>query len=433
MPTPVYAGPAITELKAGATTPTPINQYREAGTASPNGIIGQGAVGQVFNGVQGRGIAFNEHADAPIVGAPGGLDQPRQVASIPNLPAGFTPGGYNGPGTGGVNPYANKGSGLNFYKGGVIPEEVVGVGLQSGQPYSFGEKGPEGVIPNDQMPPNLKSKKPDLFDQLMSKGGDIHYTEDDGKTKRSIKIGQTPALPRQAPDTSIGGNNSYAEGGPIGADPAGPRVGPGDPFGQGPAPYSQSGPWAPYRDLWDYLFGPYQGNQIEGQRLRAADERQKLLQRSYAMTDYFNKGHAQSPDASERNAKSKYPGHFQTSDVNAPNSYAAGGTIGYNPNTPSLGSQSGGLFNPPDLQNVVSRGYNSSPQTPLFPQIGVATNNGQSLVASSQRLNSLLPSEQQLYSGTLQDEFGVQPDDVFAMARKLAPQVSGLHTPKYSA
>jgi hypothetical protein len=114
------------------------------------------------------------------------------------------------------------------------------------------------------------------------------------------------------------------------------------------------------------------------------------------------------------------------------NRYASGGTIGYNPgNTPSLGSQSADFFNDPRLQQVVAQGFNSSPQTPLFPQIGVATNGGQSLVASSQRLNSLLPSEQSVYAGTLRDEFGAQPDDVFALARKLAPQVSGLRTPRY--
>lgn len=115
------------------------------------------------------------------------------------------------------------------------------------------------------------------------------------------------------------------------------------------------------------------------------------------------------------------------------NSYAAGGTIGYDPsNVPSLGSQASDFFNDPNLSTVVNRGYNSSPQTPLFPQIGIATGQGQSLIPSMQRLNSLLPSEQSLYAGALQDEFGAQPDDVFSLSKRLAPQVSGLRTPRFA-
>jgi SLT domain-containing protein len=40
------------------------------------------------------------------------------------------------------------GHGHGYSGGGVIPEHVVGVGLSSGQPYSFGENGPELVVPN---------------------------------------------------------------------------------------------------------------------------------------------------------------------------------------------------------------------------------------------------------------------------------------------
>ena len=38
--------------------------------------------------------------------------------------------------------------GKGFAEGGVIPEPIVGVGLNSGQGYTFGEEGPETVIPN---------------------------------------------------------------------------------------------------------------------------------------------------------------------------------------------------------------------------------------------------------------------------------------------
>lgn len=105
--------------------------------------------------------------------------------------------------------------------------------------------------------------------------------------------------------------------------------------------------------------------------------------------------------------------------------FATGGTIGY-------GANSSDFFNNPNLKGVVDRGYNSSPQTPLFPQIGIATNGGQSLIPSTQRLNSLLPSEQALYSGALTDEFGANAQDVFSMTKQLAPQVSGLRTPRFT-
>lgn len=104
------------------------------------------------------------------------------------------------------------------------------------------------------------------------------------------------------------------------------------------------------------------------------------------------------------------------------NAYADGGTIGYNPN----------VFNPASLPGIVQRGYNSTPDVPLLPSVGIATGGGQSLIPSAQRINSLLPSEQQAYSGFLQDEAGVQPDDIYALAKKLAPKVTGLTTPRYS-
>ena len=107
--------------------------------------------------------------------------------------------------------------------------------------------------------------------------------------------------------------------------------------------------------------------------------------------------------------------------VKPDNSYAQGGTIGYNPE----------VFNPAGLGDVVNRGYNSIPQVPLLPSVGVATG-GTSLIPSAQRLNSLLPSEQQSYAGSLQDEFGVVPEDVFSLSRKLAPKVTGLTTPRYA-
>jgi len=212
---------------------------------------------------------------------------------------------------------------IGFAQGGVIPEPVVGIGQDSGQTYEFGEEGPEAVVPNDVFAGLMKSIKK----------GTLHYTEDDGTKKRSIKISSDSISPDM----------------------------PG------------------MQDMAD----------------------------------------AQKATDMKGMPKMK-------------NSYATGGTIGYG-QTPSLGQNSSGFFNDPNLQNVVQRGYNSNPGVPLFPQVGLATNGGQSLIPSAQRMNALLPSEQQLYSGTLQDEFGAQPEDVFSMAKRLAPNVSGLRTPNYTS
>lgn len=211
----------------------------------------------------------------------------------------------------------NSINGINLYKdGGVIPEPVTGVGDISGQPYKFGEAGPEAVIPNDE----LEKMPSDMLERLMQASGkvDIHTDGPDGKKQKMSFILKAPV--------------------------------------KGPKP----------------------------------------------------------------------------SPSKAVNSYADGGTIGYDPsNVPSLGSQGAGFFNDPNLQTVVNRGYNSSPQTPLFPQVGIATGQGQSLIPSMQRLNSLLPSEKSLYSGALQDEFGAQPDDIYALSQSLAPGARNLTTPNY--
>lgn len=57
---------------------------------------------------------------------------------------------------GGASPKFYSGGTAIFGDGGIIPEPVVGRGLYSGKPYIFGEKGPEGVIPNDQMPEHMQ-------------------------------------------------------------------------------------------------------------------------------------------------------------------------------------------------------------------------------------------------------------------------------------
>lgn len=117
--------------------------------------------------------------------------------------------------------------------------------------------------------------------------------------------------------------------------------------------------------------------------------------------------------------------------ANGTNSFADGGSIGYDPtNAPTLGGNASGFFNSPNLKTMVDRGFDST-GTPLFPQIGIATNGGQSLIPSIQRLNSLLPSEQSLYGGAV-NEFGGNSADTFALSKSLAPGANNLKTPAFT-
>ena len=106
--------------------------------------------------------------------------------------------------------------------------------------------------------------------------------------------------------------------------------------------------------------------------------------------------------------------------------YAEGGAIGYAPDYEPK------VFNPPDLSGIVTRGYNT-PGVPLLPQVNALTGGGQSLIPSAQGFFNALPSERSAYSGFLQDEAGVQPNDVFEIMKKLAPQVTGIRTPRFAA
>ena len=184
----------------------------------------------------------------------------------------------------------------SFASGGVIPEHVVGVGMESGQPYQFGEEGTEAVVSND------------MLERLMQVAGkvDLQQKDSDGKSRRfSFTLNGSPKKPK---------TNSYANGGTIG--------------------YS---------------------------------------------TDYDPK-----------------------------------------------------VFNPPNLADIVKRGYNT-PGIPLLPQVGVLTGGGQSLIPSAQSFFGALPSERQAFSGFLQDEAGVVPDDVRDLMTRLAPKATGIRTPRFAA
>ncbi|MCR4341815.1 MAG: hypothetical protein NUW01_18220, partial [Gemmatimonadaceae bacterium] len=193
-----------------------------------------------------------------------------------------------------------------YGEGGIIPEKVVGVGTESGQPYEFGEKGTEAVMSNE------------MLQKLMAVAGkvDFHSKGSDGNSQRiTMTLNGPPKLDsKKKPD--MPGMNSYGAGGTIG--------------------YS-------------------------------------------------------------------------------------GGKNDYNP----------AVFNPPDLSSIVGRGFNT-PGIPLPPQVNMLTGGGQSLIPSAQTLTNALPSEVGAYSGFLTDEAGVQANDVFSLAKRLAPQATGVRTPRYA-
>jgi len=225
--------------------------------------------------------------------------------------------------------------------GGIVPEPVMGVGLHSGQTYTFGERGPETVVPQGQSVSDVRGK---------------------------------------------GGTGSYAGGGTIGYDPASGAAGANAFIAQfnqqQAAPQPAAAPPAASQPV--------------------AAPPPLPTQQTSALT----------PPAPAAPQFAGMPGPAPAQNYNAPLS----------PN----------VFNPSNLPSIVARGYNSSPLTPLFPNVGIATNGGQSLIPSAQRYNSLLPSEQQNYSGALQDEFGVVPQDIYSIMQKLMPRVSGLRTPRFA-
>ena len=319
---------ATNQQAAGGVVPAdPFASLRPGGIAAPQlssaAITPQSALAQQNQAPGTLSLSGGQMAPGQTYAAP--INLPPQTGTSGNIVTGFTNyGGDRGIEQSGREEvqrpdYLGGGTFWRDYaQGGVIPEPVTGVGDVSGQPYKFGEEGPEAVMSNE------------MLQKLMAVASkvDFHSKGSDGKSQRiTMTLGGPPKL---------------------------------------------------------------------GAKKKA---------------DMPTDDHDQMPM----------------------NSYASGGAIGYDPSrVPTLGSQSAGLFNDPNLANVVGRGYNATPSVPLFPQIGIATGGGSSLIPSAQRLNSLLPSEQGLYGGALQDEFGVWPNDVFAMTRALAPQVSGLRTPRYT-
>lgn len=400
-----------------------------------------------------------------------------------------------------------------FKHGGPIPEHVIGVGLESGKTYEFGEAGDEFVVPHDKMKDLMGLLGKDMLDSqgTTDAAGNKSYAA--GGT-----IGYTPTADQQSyMQQQIAATAKSNAAQPVQSTPAAPQQQapmPAPSLAPTPSPMSAMTPVAPAAppqptmadkamiggvQVW--AGGPYSGMPVSSSPTNAGDLTPYLKNPNAA--DPTGRVQAPQPIQQPQPQPQPVPQPIGRPNISPPNAYAGlpqiptagiGNTLippmndvgggfggqpgqsgpvpmpyfgdprvgipggengsmralpnvplqGYGPqtgaignnfagNTPTLGSQSAGFFNDPRLQQVVSRGWNSNPNTPLFPQIGIATNGGQSLIPSAQRLNSLSPAEQALYSGALQDEFGAQPEDVYSLARRFAPQSSGLRTPKFAS
>ena len=217
----------------------------------------------------------------------------------------------------------------------------------------------------------------DPADRQYAKGGVIP----EPVVGRGLVSGQTYTFGEEGPEKVEPAEEPYSDG-------AGPSA---EHYGREMPSGTMGGPrGAQHQDIFEVL-------------LNSAEEAE------YSETDKMGK---------KRTAKVKRGGKV--------NSYADGGTIGYSKDYDPK------VFNPPNLGEVVSRGYNT-PGVPLLPQVGLMTGGGQSLIPSAQTFFQALPSERAAYSGFLEDEAGVVPEDVTALMQKLAPQVGNLRTPRFSA
>lgn len=300
---------------------------------------------------------------------PGGINSPTQGAQDALIAQGRVP------------RFFNDGVAI-FGDGGPIPEPVIGQGLFSGQQYIFGENGPETVVPQGKTLADVKSNDPDTSRDPMG-GTSVAAQRPSGQTSDIF-----PPL-----NLRMTGVNSYASGGTIG-----------------------------YADPYAGLSGFGQNGML---RLSPTD-----------------------PDAAGLMAK--YPGRYEITSPQAAAPYLQSPTPAPAPGivpptaipprqfaqAPGPAPAPGGfappsLFNPPGLAGNISGPVNPN-GNPNFPQFDYFTGGGKSLVPSMQKLTNSMGSERDLYSGFLQDEAGVQSQDVFDLARQLAPKVTGLRTPRYA-
>lgn len=251
-----------------------------------------------------------------------------------------------------------------FGDGGQVNEPVIGRGLFSGQTIFIGEAGPETIVPEGDTVAEVKKRS-------KAKSGDIHDSPLPGVS-----------APQSAPGFGVSDVfdrplSLFADGGVIGANPN---------VYQGLSGFGTNG------------------------KLRLAPN---------------------DPDAA--NLMAKYPGLYEiTSAQNTlptPGlSFGQGGAFqSYSapaaaPTTGTFGGSSpiGGGFAPQSLFNPGAPSIlnNLGGQ---FPQVGNLTGGGASLIPSVQKLGLATPTERSFYSGYLQDQAGVVPEDVFDLARRLNP------------
>lgn len=291
-----------------------------------------------------------------------------------------------------------------FGEGGTIPEPVAGIGLMSGQRYLFGEAGPEHVVkgrdPDDtssKSPKGVKAaakRKPvssatDVFDSPLPGVGQVANRQHMGLA--------TPDVFSHGMGLRVGGVNAFASGGTIGY--------------QSPTQADK----AFIGGQWIWAGGPYSGMPVASTPANAGD-----------LTPYLTNPNAADPTGRVQPTPQPIQQPGIGNQIIPPMNDIGGGFVGqpqpYQPGPQYTGGFAPpSLFNPDTLPGVIARGYNSNPATPLFPQIGYFTGQGSSLIPSMQKLTNSTGTERSLYSGALQDEFGVQPQDVFDLARQLNP------------
>jgi hypothetical protein len=132
------------------------------------GVLGAGLMMTGVGAPAGAGLISSGIASAMggMMGSGGGSG----VAGINQNPG--LMGMIEGAPMGGFGDWMDTGGGLegfggSFAEGGTINEPVIGQGLQSGQPYTFGEQGPEEVTPvgdkGEQEQPDIVKSIWDMF------------------------------------------------------------------------------------------------------------------------------------------------------------------------------------------------------------------------------------------------------------------------------
>ncbi|MDE1822255.1 MAG: hypothetical protein KGI98_15560 [Euryarchaeota archaeon] len=303
-----------------------------------------------------------------------------------------------------------------FDKGGVIPEPVIGRGLVSGQIYTFNEdtlqdpSKAETVVPAGKTLAEVKDKA----GTKLRSGGKIA-----AKSPKTVKAGTSGSGPKSLARSGMqmAGMNNMMRMPVRGAEAPGVGMGQNGMGMNLPGAYRKGG-------VIGYEAGGSIGFEVPvpGEASVGEAMGNRLGTKGYDVGQMIGgPPRVGYPDLSGLSATSRRvaPG--------APiNMFALGGTLGYDSSVPHY-AMSPSLFNPTGL-STLANAAELSPGVPNLPQLGAATG-GTSLIPSAQRWASLLPSEQKAYQGIAQDQFGVQPEDLDALTKKLSPSALSTFTP----